>query len=240
MHAFGEHDLLALLGGIRFDDANAAKRLREPPGDLGVDLAPLAEDRPQLLEGVPHHPAEGPENDERDERELPAQIEQHGEREHGGDETAGQLHESRAHQVTDAVRVGHDARDEDAGLRGVEVADRQMRYVLVDGSAHLRNRALGGDPEHLGQRERRDRLNESRRASGERNRHQQVVPPPAEDVVDEQLGRAGQHETRQPVDQHHGETKAEPAAARPDESARLLPGLGPADLLLVGLGLLCG
>ena len=56
--AVGEDDLLALLGGVALDDADAAERLGQPAGDLGVDLAALAEQRPQRLEGVGHAAAE--------------------------------------------------------------------------------------------------------------------------------------------------------------------------------------
>ena len=47
-----EDELLALLGGVGLDDADAAERLGEPAGDLGVDLAALAEERPQPREGA--------------------------------------------------------------------------------------------------------------------------------------------------------------------------------------------
>ena len=47
MRALGEDDLFALLRRVRLDDADAAERLGEPAGDLRVDLAALAEQRPQ-------------------------------------------------------------------------------------------------------------------------------------------------------------------------------------------------
>ena len=53
-----EHELLALLGGVRLDDADAAERFGEPAGHLGVDLAALAEQRPQPLERRRHAAAE--------------------------------------------------------------------------------------------------------------------------------------------------------------------------------------
>ena len=58
VRALREHELLALLGGVRLDDAHAAERFGEPAGDLGVDLAALAEQRPQPLEGGRHPAAE--------------------------------------------------------------------------------------------------------------------------------------------------------------------------------------
>ena len=42
-----EDQLFALLGRVGLDDADAAEGLVEPAGDLGVDLAALAEERPQ-------------------------------------------------------------------------------------------------------------------------------------------------------------------------------------------------
>ena len=59
-------------------------------------------------------------------------------------------------------------------LRRVEVADRQPRDVRLDALAHLGDRALRGDAEHLRERERRDRLDERRGAGGQRQRHEQL------------------------------------------------------------------
>ena len=58
VRALGEDEILALLGGVGLDDADAAERLVQPAGDLGVDLAALAEERPQRLERVAHRAAE--------------------------------------------------------------------------------------------------------------------------------------------------------------------------------------
>ena len=52
LHAAGKDAGLALLGVIALDHANAAQRFGEPPGDLGVDLAAVAKDRPDRLERV--------------------------------------------------------------------------------------------------------------------------------------------------------------------------------------------
>ena len=49
-----------------------------------------------------------------------------------GDDAADQLHQAGADQVPDAFGVGHDARDQDAGLGRVEVADRQPHDVRLD------------------------------------------------------------------------------------------------------------
>ncbi len=52
--ALREDELLALLGGVGLDDADAAERLVQAAGHLGVDLAALAEERPQALERERH------------------------------------------------------------------------------------------------------------------------------------------------------------------------------------------
>ena len=69
---------------------------------------------------------------------------------------AGELHEARADEVADALRVVHDARDQHAGLRRVEVAHGQPHDVLFDAPAHVGDRLLRGDAEDLREPERRD------------------------------------------------------------------------------------
>ena len=48
--AFGEDDVLALLGRVGLHHADAAEALGQAAGDLRVDLAALAEQRPHALE----------------------------------------------------------------------------------------------------------------------------------------------------------------------------------------------
>ena len=67
------------------------------------------------------------------------------------DDAADQLHQAGADEVPDALGVVHDARDQHAGLGRVEVADRQPRDVLLDRPAHLGDRALRCDAQHLRQ-----------------------------------------------------------------------------------------
>ena len=78
VRALGEDDLLALLRGVGLDDADAAERFGEPAGDLGVDLAALAEQRPQRAERVGHAAAEDGQHQDRDDGQVPVQPEQHG------------------------------------------------------------------------------------------------------------------------------------------------------------------
>ena len=58
VRALREHQLFALLRGVGLDDADAAERFGQPAGDLRVDLAALAEQRPQPLERRRHAAAE--------------------------------------------------------------------------------------------------------------------------------------------------------------------------------------
>ena len=64
VRALREDELLALLGRVGLDDADAAERFGEPAGDLRVDLAALAEQRPQPLERRRHAAAERAEDDD--------------------------------------------------------------------------------------------------------------------------------------------------------------------------------
>ena len=79
-------------------------------------------------------------------------------------------------------------------LRRVEIADRQPRDVRLDAAAHVGDGALRGDAEHLRERERGDRLDERRRAGGQRQRHRAARPMLPDDVVDQVLRGRGQHE----------------------------------------------
>ena len=170
------------------------------------------------------------------ERELPVQVEQVGQREHRGDQAADQLHQAVADEVPDALGVGHDPRDQDAGLGRVEVADRQPRDVRLDPAPHVGDRALRRDAEDLRQRRTRSTAWTSVAAPGrQRQRHQQLRVPLPDDVVDEVLRGGGQDEAGQPVDQHAApRPRASRPAVRDDQRLRFGPGVGVVDLLLRG------
>ena len=148
------------------------------------------------------------------------------ERDDRGEHRAGQLHQAGADEIPDAFGVGHDARDQDAGLGRVEVADRQAHHVRLDVLAHLGDRALRGDAEHLRVGERRRRIDDGRRAGGQRQRRQQFPVALLNHVVHQVLGRRRQHEAGQAIDEHQAEAEREPLAVRPDEGARFFPGAG--------------
>jgi hypothetical protein len=193
---------------------------------------PFAEERAQSLEGDRHGAAEHRERDEGRQRQPPVQVEQNAERDDRGDDAADELHEAGADEVPDAFGVAHDARNQDAGLRRVEISDRQARDVRLDAAAHVGDGALGGHAEHLRNREGGDRLDDRRGAGDQRERQQQIRLVPADDVVYQVLRRRRQHHADEPVDEHQREAEREPASAGQDELARLAPGGGRGDFLL--------
>ena len=222
-----EDELLALLRGVGLDDPDAAERFVQPAGDLGVDLAALAEERPQPLERERHRAAERRQRDERDAASATSS---------GRTDTRAPTSAVTTLPVSWTRPVPTRFRMPSASVMMREIrtpdcveskiADRQARDVRFDAAAHVGDRALRGHAEHLRQRERRHRLDEGRGAGGERQRHQQVRAPLADHVVDQVLRRRRQHQPGEPVDQHQREPETQAAAARPDEPLRLLPGGG--------------
>ena len=179
VRALGEDHLFALLGRVGLDDADAAERFGEPAGHLRVDLAALAEQRPQPLERHRHPAAEGAEDQDRHRGQLPVEIKKDAERERGRHDRSRQLHDAGADEIPDAFGVGHDPRDEDAGLRRVEVPDRQAHHVRLDVLPHFGDGALAGHAEHLRVRERAGRIDERRHADRQPELRQQVPLVPA-------------------------------------------------------------
>ena len=112
------------------------------------------------------------------------------------------MHQSRSYKVSDALGVGHDARDEHARLGGVEVLDRQPRDVLLNTFAHLGDRALGSDTKHLREAERTDCLNQGCHTHGDRQRQKQITPVLDDDFINQVLRAGRQNKTGQPVDDH--------------------------------------
>ena len=231
----GEHQPLAPFGAVGLDDANPAERLPQAAGHVGVQLAAVPKQRPQLGERVRHAAAEARQDEDRDQREPPVQVEQHPQRNRRRHEPADELHQTRADQVADALGVRHDARDQDAALGRVEVADRKPQDIRLHGAPHVGNGALGGDAEQLRQAKPGDGLDERGTAGRERQGQQQLGVMLIDDPVDDPLGRGGQDQARQPVDEQQAEPQGEAAAVRVDERPRLLPGAGR-DGLLGGSG----
>ena len=225
VRATREHQSLAALRPVRLHDANPSQRLGEPAGDLGVDLATLAEQRAQFGERIRHPAAEQREDENRHRRQFPVQPEQHAQRDRGGDESPDELHQPGAHQIPDALSIGHDARDEDPGLGRVEIRDGQAQHESLYGLPHVRDGALGGDPEDLRQPERGYRLDNRRHANRRRDHTEQVSAFLSHDLVDEIARRPRQYEPGEPADQHQQHTDREATPMLPDELPRFAPGV---------------
>ncbi len=222
VRALREHQLLALLRRVGLDDAHAAERLGEASRHFRVDLPALAEERPQPLESERHAGPERAQDDDRDRGQLPVQIDQYAEGEDRRENRPGELHQPGADQIPDAFGVGHDARDEHAGLGRVEVADRQPHHVGFDLLAHLGDGALRRDAEHLRERERRHQFDERRSAGGHREAREQLPFAPEHDVVHQELRGRREDQTGEPVDHHQGEADGQALPVLPDEPTRLL------------------
>ena len=78
------------------------------------------------------------------------------------------------------------------------------------------------------------RLDDGRRARRQRDRHQQVVPPLADHVVDDVLRQRRQHDAGQAADHHQRQADRQPPAMHPDQLAELAPRRRRVELLLGG------
>ena len=239
MRAAGEDDLLPLLDGVGLHDADAAEGLSQSSRNLGIDLSPFAEDRAQPGEAVRHRGAEEKEDEEGQAREPPVQIEEPPQRDGRGQQSPRQLHQPGPDEVPDPFGVGHHARDQNPGLRGVEVADRQARDVGHDPLAHLGDRPLRGDAEHLRKAETGGRLHDRGHQPDAGQQEQLVDPTIGNDVVHDVADHRGHHEPGQTADEDQDQPECEPIPIAPQQRARLRPGARrqPA-LLLRRVGLL--
>ena len=116
-------------------------------GDVSLRQNKLKEAKDYYTQAI-----KGAQDDKRDDGQLPVQPEQHAEAENGGHQAPHELHQTRAHKIPDPVGIAHDARDQDAGLRRVEVTNRQADDMRLDPLAHVGNRPLRSDAEDLRER----------------------------------------------------------------------------------------
>ena len=232
--ALREGVLLAAFGGVRLHHANAGDALDQSAGDLGVELAALAEDRPQPGEGVRHPAAENEEQDGGHRGEAPVEEHQPGEGDRGRHGPADELHQAGADQVADPFGVAHHARDELPGLGRVEGADRQADEVRLHGAAHLGDGALCRDAEDLRDAERRGGLHHGGGANGGGQRPEQRAVAAGDHDVDQLLRRPGEDEAGGAIDQHEHEADGQPSAVEPEQFPRFTPDHFAGDLLLLG------
>ena len=216
-HPLREHARLAGLGVVPLHHTHAPERLGEAAGDLGLDLAPLAEDRPQRAHGPEQHEAEDRERAQGDEGHRRAQAHHDREGEEGGHDPAQELDEAGADQVPHPLHVAHDAGHELPRLVGVVVGDGQPADMGLHPQPHLGDQPLRCLREQLGERKRsqtlEDRGPHHRRDQGQ----QQIRPPMPDDVVDQELRRSGEHQARGPVHGHERQSPEQHPPARTNE-----------------------
>ena len=140
-------------GVIALDDAHAGERFGQASGDLGVDLAALAENRADLAERLAQPEREHDDEEQRDAGQQRADSQQDDQREHRSQHAADEIHQAGADQVAHAFHVAHDARDQRAGLVGVVVGHGQPADVLLHFAAQLGDQPLPLFGEQLGQGE---------------------------------------------------------------------------------------
>src|SRR5262245_19762455 len=229
-----EHALLLGLRHVGLDHAHAADRLGQPPRDVGGDLAALAEERPELLEGDRHGEAEARQRHEDHQRQPPVEVEEDADPDHGLEHAAYELHEPRADEVADALGVVHHARDEHPRLGRVEVAHRQAADVRLQQLAHVVDGALRGHAQDLAQGVAARGLEQRRDSAREHQRPQELDPVLPDHVVDQEFRGRGQNHSDQAVGEGQEEPERQALSVRRDQLARLAPGAGELRALLLG------
>ena len=146
-----------------------------------------------------------------------ADADQHGEGDDRGQQAADEVHQSGADQVAHAFDVAHDARDQHASLVGVVIGNRQPPDVLLHPAAQLGNELLRSLRERLGQRKRRQSLDDRCQQHDSHQRIEQLEVPLADDVVHQVLGGGRKHQSGDAVDDHQPQAQREQGAARPDQ-----------------------
>jgi len=224
VHAAREDQILAPLGDVRLQHADAAERFVEPSGDARELPAPLAVDRAKPPEREGDAETDRREEQQHDARDAPVDPEQDTECRRRRDERTEQLHEAGAEQVPDPVRVAHDARAEHAGLRRVERLDGEAEHVRRELAAHVGHGALRGGAEDERQRVAGCRLHDRRDDDDPGERQEQTGALLDEHVVDEVLRRRGQHEPGEPAHEREhdadGDVGTMPAQQQPQLAPR--------------------
>src|ERR1017187_2459312 len=233
LHARCEHACFPGFGVIAFDDAHARQRLGQTAGDIGVDLAALAEDGADLAEG--HAEADGAHDDEEqgETGQQGADAEQDEEREQRRQHAAEEFHQPGADEVAHALHVAHDAGDQGAGFIGIVIGHRQTADVLLHLAPQFGNEALPFLGKQLGKGERGDALNDGGGENGAYDPFEEGDLVLVDHIIDQELGSAGQDQTTQSANEHQQEAEGDFAAPRTHQF--LEEGQGAAQVILFGL-----
>ena len=88
--------------------------------------------------------------------------------------------------------------------------------MRLNGFAHVGNRSLGRDTQHLRKSKRADCLNESCAARGQRQRQQQLAATLHDDAIDQELETPWQDQTHQPINDHQQTAQRQTVAVGPN------------------------
>ena len=221
MGSFGKRSRFVLLRFVRFDDANAGDAFGEAAGEVRRHLAALLEHRPRGLERPVQNATEKDDRGEDDQSELGAEIKENADRDRRGEQSPHQLNQPRSHEISNPLGVIHDARDDDSGLRAVEIRDGQPLDVFVDFLSEIGNRFLCGETENLRECVIGDGADGCGDAGDEHDLSKEIEPVMDDHAVDQVFGRAGENDAGEPVDHHQRQAESEPSACGPHDVARI-------------------
>ena len=133
LHHVGEQSIdtdpedagLPLFGMVALDYANSAERFGQPSGNLGVDFGSFTKDGPDLLERILQNEDEQTHDGEYGECNEGAAMQEIDEGQNRSKHPANEFHEPGADQITYALNVRHDARDQGARAVFVVVSNRE-------------------------------------------------------------------------------------------------------------------
>ena len=205
--------LLALFGVIALHDAHAAQRFGQPAGDFGVDFAALAEDGPDVREGLAAAPSRRPaRNSDGDAGHQRADAQQNDQRDDGGHDAADELDQAGADQVAHAFHVGHDARDQHAGLVGVVIGHGQAADVRLHFAAQFGDQALRRLGQQLRQGKRGEALNDGGQHRPPDKRKSRLMCFLPMTLSMRYFVEAGKHQAGHAIDDHQHQADCEQTA----------------------------
>ena len=124
-NAFLEGPLFLCFCVEALDHPDPVQGFRQPPGHLGIDLAPVPEDGPDVPEGFQGDHCKECDGHQHEKGHGGVDLDQDHERDDRCERAPDELHQSGAHQVPHSLHIGHHTGNQGPGLVVVEEPDRQ-------------------------------------------------------------------------------------------------------------------
>ena len=230
-HARAKNRFFPLFRVISLDHAHAAQRLREAPGDFRINLAALAEYRPDDGESPIQRQREATKGAHSNQSQRRADAKQQHQRNSCRDQSASEVHQPGAQQIANAFHVAHDARHQRSSLVRVVKRNREPGDMLLHLLPKLGNQALGGLRKQLRQRERSHALNQRGQQHRKNKRPQNRSVMLSDDIVDEEFRGIWQNKSSDLIDHHQHKAQSQQPSARTHQLPHFGPnGLQPLDL----------